>query len=179
MKILRSRKQMLAFFMPGFLFGILYINLTAQNMFSGPGIFRESFLRQYEAAEVTAAEYLLYLIKVRVIPFAGLMGLSFTRFRKIAAGGFLIWTGFSSGIVLSMAVLEMGMRGIGLCVVGVLPQFLLYISSYMVLLWYCWIYPQNRWNREKTVFVVLTMGIGMLLEAYVNPILVKGFLKIL
>ena len=54
---------MFAFFMPGFLFGILYVNLTAQNTFTSPGIFSESFLRQYEAAEVAAGIYLLYLIR--------------------------------------------------------------------------------------------------------------------
>ncbi len=178
MKALHSRKQMLAFFMPGFLLGILYMNLTAQNTFTNPGIFSESFLRQYEAAEVAAGIYLMYLIRVRVFPFLMLVGLSFTRVRKFSAGAFLVWTGFSCGLLLSMAVMEMGIKGILFCVIGVLPQFLLYIPSYMVVLWYCWIYPQNRWNREKTVFVVAAMLAGILLEAYVNPVLVKGALRL-
>ena len=175
-KLFLSRKEMFGFFMPGFFFGILYVNLTAQNTFTSPGIFSESFLRQYEAAEVAAGIYLLYLIRVRVFPFLMLIGLSFTRVRKFSAGAFLAWTGLSCGIILSMAVMEMGIKGIFFCIVGVLPQFLLYIPSYVVVLWYCWIYPQNKWNREKTVFVVGTMLGGILLEAYVNPTLVKGML---
>lgn len=179
MKIFHSRKQMLAFFMPGFLCGILYMNLTAQNSVTDPGIFGESFLRQYEAAEVAAGIYLFYLVRMRITPFLMLIGLSFTRMRKITAGAFLIWTGFSCGLILSMSVMEMGIKGIALCIAGVLPQFLLYIPSYLVILWYCWVYPQNRWNREKTIFVVATMVAGILLEAYVNPVLVKGVLHLI
>lgn len=179
MKIFHSRKQMFAFFMPGFLLGIFYMNLTAQNTFADPGIFSESFLRQYEAAEIAAGIYLLYLIRIRIVPFLMLIGLSFTRARKLSAGAFLAWTGFSCGLILSMAVLEMGIKGILFCIAGALPQFLLYVPAYIVVLWYCWIYPQNRWNREKTIFVAGTMLVGILLETYINPALVKGVLSIL
>lgn len=179
MKIFHSRKQMFAFFMPGFLCGILYMNLTAQNTVANPGIFSESFLRQYEAAEIASGVYLLYLIRIRIMPFFMLIGLSFTRMRKVSAGAFLAWTGFSCGVILSMAVMEMGIRGILFCVAGVLPQFLVYVPAYVVVLWYCWIYPQNRWNREKTIFVVGAMLAGILLEVYVNPMLVKGVLNLL
>ena len=179
MKIFRSRKQMFAFFMSGFFVGILYMNLTAQNTFANPGIFSESFLRQYEAAEVASGIFLLYLIRIRIMHFLMLIVLSFTRMRKASAGVFLVWTGFSCGLILSMAVLKMGIKGIMFCIAGGLPQFLLYVPAYVVILWYCWIYPQNRWNREKTIFVVGTMLAGILLETYVNPILVKGVLNLL
>ena len=77
-----------------------------------------------------------------------------------------------------MAVVGMGVKGIILCVVGILPQFLCYIPACIVVLWYCWMYPRNRWNKQKTVFVALMVLMGLVMEAYVNPIWMKAFLGI-
>ena len=96
--------------------------------------------------------------------------------RKAASIAFLAWTGFSSGMLLSMAVLSMGIKGSILCIVGILPQFLLYIPAYMVIIWYSYTYPQNRWNTQKSIFLGLTMLVGIILEAYINPILMQAYL---
>lgn len=47
MKILHSKKQLLALFMPGFLLGVLYVNLLAKKYVAEPGIFSEYFLDQF------------------------------------------------------------------------------------------------------------------------------------
>ena len=92
---------------------------------------------------------------------------------------FLVWTGISAGILVSAAVLNIGIRGSILCLVGLFPQFLLYIPAYVILLWHCYTVPQSHWNRQKTIFVSLAMSVGMILEIYVNPIIVKAFLSVL
>ena len=46
MKIFHTRKHLLAFFMPGFLFGVIYVNLIAKNYVAEPGIFSDYFLSQ-------------------------------------------------------------------------------------------------------------------------------------
>lgn len=179
MKIFHTRKHLLAFFMPGFLFGVIYVNLIAKNYIAEPGIFSDYFLSQYQTVKVTAEEYIWYLIRLRVVPFLVLLGLSFTRARKIAAVLFLVWTGISGGILISTAVISMGIKGSLLCIIGVFPQFVFYIPAYLILIWYCWSYPKNRWNRQKTVFVSLAVSVGMALEIYVNPSLVRAFLSTL
>lgn len=179
MKILQTRKQLFAFFMPGFLLGILYVNLIMKKYTAEPGIFSDYFLKQYQTAEIVAQEYIWYLIKIRVTPFLLLLGLSFTKLRKFSSIAFLIWTGFSCGMLLSMAVVGMGVKGSILCFVGILPQFLLYVPAYMVVIWYGYTYPKNRWNMQKTVFAGVAMVIGIVLEAYVNPILMQAFLSTL
>lgn len=179
MKILHTRKQLLAFFMPGFLIGILYVNLIAKQYASGPGIFSDYFLNQYSTLNVVAEEYVWYLLQIRLFPFLALLGLAFTKIRKVSAVAFLVWTGFSCGLLLSMAVLSLGIKGSLLCIVGILPQFFLYIPAYLIVIWYSYTYPVNRWNGQKTAFVSSAMILGILLEVYVNPILVKGIVKIL
>lgn len=176
MKVLHTKKRMFAFFMPGFLAGILYVNLTAGQYMADSSIFSEYFLEQYASVEVTAGEYIFYLMGVRMLPFLVITVLLFTGIRKGIAMLVLVWTGFSGGMLLAMAVLSMGVKGIILCIVGMFPHFLFYIPAYIVLLWYAMTYPQNRWNQQKTIFVVLTMTIGIILEGYASPVLMKAFL---
>ena len=56
MKILHTRKQLLVFFMPGFLLGIIYVNLIAKKYMAEPGIFSEYFLEQFETVKIQAGE---------------------------------------------------------------------------------------------------------------------------
>lgn len=162
--------------MPGFLFGVLYVNLIMKKYTAEPGIFSDYFLKQYQSAQIVAGEYMWYLLRVRAVPFLVLLGLAFTKIRKAASVTFIVWTGFSGGMLLSMAVLGMGIKGSILCMVGILPQFLLYVPAYMVVIWYSYTYPQNRWNTQKSIFIGLAMTVGILLEAYINPILMQAFL---
>ena len=179
MKIFRSRKQFLIFFMPGFLLGIVYVNFIARKYMAEPGIFSEYFLNQFQSVSIDVKEYIWYLLRLRAVPILALAGLSFTKAGKAAAVLFLIWTGISAGTLISAAVLNMGIKGSILCLVGLFPQFLLYIPAYVVLLWYCYTVPQTHWNLQKTIFVSLAMSVGIILEMYVNPIIVKAFLSVL
>ena len=177
MKIFRSKKHLLAFFMPGFLLGIVYVNFVAKKYVAEPGIFSDYFLEQFQNTRIDAREFIWYLLRLRVLPFLVLAGVSLTKMRKIGAVLFLVWTGLSGGILISTAVLSLGIKGSILCIAGVFPQFVFYIPGYLVLIWYCYNYPQNRWNRQKTIFVILMLAVGIILEMYVNPSLVRIFLK--
>lgn len=179
MRMFHTRKQLFAFFMPGFLIGILYVNFIAKKYIAEPSVFSDYFLQQYANLKIVTRDYMLYLGRVRILPFLLMSGLAFTKLRKISAFSFLVWTGFSSGMLLSMAVLSMGIKGSLLCIVGIFPHFLFYIPAYVVVLWYCYSYPVNQWNRQKTVFVIFMMLVGLIVEGYVNPVFMKLFLKTL
>ena len=195
--------------MPGFLLGIVYVNFIARKYMAEPGIFSDFFLNQFQSVSIDVKEYIWYLLRLRAVPILALAGLSFTKAGKAAAVLFLIWTGVSAGILISAAVLNMGIKGSILCLIGLFPQFLLYIPAYVVLLWYCYTVPQtldvnnmqdkvtvrfrvadvykDRYitvyydgvHRQKTIFVSLAMSVGIILEMYVNPIIVKAFLSVL
>ena len=176
MRMFRSRKQLLAFFMPGFLLGIIYVNFIAKRYLAEPGIFSSGTLEQFLMVHISAGDYLWYLLRVRVVPFGVLAALAFTKMSKLSVALFLLWTGLSGGILISSAILSMGIRGSIFCLIGLMPQFLMYVPACFVLIWYSWSYPQNRWNRQKMVFVLLMLSMGMILEIYVNPIIVRWFI---
>lgn len=179
MKIFHSKKQLAAFFMPGFLLGIIYMNFFAGKYMAEPGVFSEYFLNQFQTVHINAKEYIWYLLKVRIIPIVILYVLSNTRVSKFSVIAYVLWTGITGGVFVSSAVENLGIKGSFLCMVAVFPQFFFYIPAYIVLLWYCYNTPRSTWNRQKTVFVFLCTAVGMILELYINPVLVKAFLSVL
>lgn len=162
--------------MLGFFIGILYANIVSKQLITSTGIFSEYFLSQYVETEIIMEDYLPYILKIRVFPLLLLLLLGTTKARKPAVAGFIGWTGFSSGMLMVAAIMQMGMRGIALCAIGIAPQFFFYVFAYVIALWYLYMYPVSRWNVGKTVFVLMGLSMGVLLEVYVNPILMKMFL---
>lgn len=177
MKIQESKKYFILFYMFGFLAGILSANLLSGKYMADIGIFNELFLKQYVQTEIDTGEYFWYLLKIRISPLMFLGILGFTKFRKAAVVLFLIWTGFLNGMILTVAVMQRGFSGILLCLVGFMPQALFYVAGYLILLWFLFCYPKRQWNAVKTIFFVLMMAIGLILECTVNPVLMKLFLK--
>lgn len=167
------------FYMLGFLCGILYANLIAQKYLTETGIFHTYFLSCYTRLKIEDADYLWYLLRWRILPFLILAMSCLTGLGKAAAVLCLLWTGFAAGILAVTGVLRMGGGGILLCLAGMLPQFLFYITGYAVLLWYLYAYPETEWNPAKTVFVAVMMGAGILTEVYVNPGIMKWMMQVL
>lgn len=170
-------RVMIVFLMAGFLGGILYTNIVSRNYIAALGIFNEYFFNQYIQTDIMSISYLLYLIKVRVVPFLVMLLLGATRVRKPAVVIFLIWTGFLCGMIFTTATLKMGIKGIVLCFAAMLPQMVFYVVGYAILLVGFYYYPKIGWNFQKTIAVILAICIGIALEYYMNPILVKLFLK--
>ena len=69
MKIRKSKKQLLLYYMSSFV-GILYANIVGGNAPDSSGIFQEYFLRQYMQTEINVKEYFFYLLQLRLFPLA-------------------------------------------------------------------------------------------------------------
>ena len=177
MKIQQRKRFITVLYMAGFLIGIFYANLVERKYMTTNGIFSEYFLSQYIAIDVEAEEYMLYVMKTRLLPLVFLFIAAQTKFKKAAVMCCILWTGFSSGLLIVASVLQLGAKGILLCLIGITPHFVFYIMAYLVILWYLGNSPVSTWNRGKTAFVVLTMVLGILTEVYVNPILMKLFVN--
>ncbi len=177
MKIQQRKRFITVLYMAGFLIGIFYANLVERKYMTANGIFSEYFLSQYIAIDVEAEEYMLYVMKTRLLPLVCLFIAAQTKFKKVAVMCCILWTGFSSGMLIVASVLQLGAKGILLCLIGITPHFVFYIMAYLVILWYLGNSPVSTWNRGKSVFVVLTMALGILTEVYVNPILMKLFVN--
>ena len=166
-------KIFLALCLAGFVGGILYANTGARDHILAAGIFSDYFLEQYGQTSIDGEEFLWFVLQKRSLPLILVCALGCTRLRRAVAVGFLAWTGFSGGILMTSAVLQTGIRGIFLCLAALFPHFLFYGAAWVILLWYFFQYPKVEWNRMKTLGFLLLTAVGMLLECYVNPVLLK------
>lgn len=178
---LMNRKNYFLFVLlgTGFLIGIIFENIIAKNQEISVQMFQNYFLKQYSSAEIRLEEYIWYVMKIRVIPFVILCILGCFRWKKLLAVLCLIWTGFLSGILMTAAVIQLGIKGVVICIIGIFPHFLFYGIVYGILFVYLFSYPHNKWKYQKTIVVSIMMLIGIITETYLNTYFLKWFIKIL
>ena len=180
MHLSRNKGQLLVIFLAvGFLIGIIYENFVMQDSVVYTDIFLKSNLERYLKINVISEKYLWYVIKSRLILLATICIFSCFRWKKVFVILCLTASGFFAGIISVLAVMQLGIKGILLCVAGVLPHGLFYITIYAMLFWYWFRYPEGRWNQAKLLFIIIMFLLGILLETYVNPLLIKIIIKIL
>ena len=115
MRIQGEQKYVLLAGMTGFLLGICSANLWMKQYVLDIGILNQYFLEQYNRADIVYEAYLWYLVKSRGTPFVLLLAAAGTRYRKTAVMLTVVWLGFCFGMVICMAIIKLGSKGILLC----------------------------------------------------------------
>ncbi len=172
-----EKRILLYVFLLGLFLGVLYTNLFSDTYSMTNGIFSPYFLSEYEKLQIDKSEFLLYLIKIRIKPLLVLLMLMVLDFRKTGTILVIAWFGFLTGVLSVTAVMQLGIKGILLCFIAILPQVLFYTFAYIVLFWSIFAWPKVHWDLPKILFVVLMFGLGILTEVYVNPIVLKWGVK--
>lgn len=170
----KERRIIIFIFMLGFLLGIIYSNLITENYVTITNIFHENYLNQYLQMKQITKDYFLFILQYRLGAFFGIGILATTRYRKIAILCFLVWTGFSAGVLAVTSVLSVGIWGMLICISALFPHFVFYIISYLIIILYCIGEHKIEWNNVKTVAVVLLQMTGIVTECYVNPWIMKA-----
>ncbi len=110
-----------------------------------------------------------------------------TKFGKRVNDFYIIWFSLSMGVLMEDMILQFGIIGLFLVIIGIFPQYLFYIPAYLTLvkefIINCNIrgmkslYP-NRIGGRKIWFVIGVVIIGILLESYVNPFILKKYINL-
>ncbi len=180
MRLHKNKGQLLIIFLAvGFLFGILYENLVARESALLSEIFLRSNLERYLQSNIISEKYLWYVVKARTLLLATVCVLGCFRWKKLFVVVCLTICGFFAGLMSVAAVMQLGFTGILLCIAGTLPQGIFYVMLYSILFSYWFRYPGSRWNWAKLLFVIVMFLAGIILETYVNPVLVKLIIKML
>ena len=180
MRLSKNKGQLLILFLAvGFLIGIIYENLVARESALLSELFLRSNLELYLHTNVIGEKYLWYVVKTRMVSLVVICIFACFRWKKLLVLLCLVMCGFFAGMMSVTAVIQLGIKGILLCVVGILPQGIFYVMAYSMLFAFWFGYPESRWNKAKLLFVVIMFLAGMILEAYLNPALVKLVIKML
>lgn len=163
----------------GFLLGIIYENIVLKSNAVTVELFLRSNLERYMQTEIIAEKYLWYVVKARVLLLFIICIFSCIKWKKLFVILCLFVVGGFAGVLTVSAVLQLGMKGILLCIAGVFPQGIFYGMMYGMLFVHWFRYPERQWNRAKFIFVTILFLLGIIVETYVNPLIVKGVIKIL
>lgn len=183
----------LAFFCAGLIVGIFVVNVGKRILLGEGSMFDESVLYHLKYMTVDSNALFWYVFRKRAVRFLGLAILSSTYLGLVACMGAAFWYGLSAGAFLSVLAIRYGVKGVLLAVISMFPQYLVYVPMALGLLLWCeelfrGIYLRGDYSVTDRGFLVKKAGrllvlfvvlvVGCLLEGYMNPYLLMGFLKI-
>lgn len=167
-----------------FLGGILLANLLDRQLLVTYGILNDYFLSRYTYQSIDRNRLFCYVFMERC-KAAFLIFLLGRAVPKRAFPGVLLGAvaaGF--GFLVTVAIFNLGMWGIVICLGGLLPQWLFYLAAITV-------YVDDRrqalpggMRREwpahllHMMLAVLLLMLGILTEGYINPVLLGYILKV-
>lgn len=170
----REKRTWAAALFIGFFTGIAMVCLWTKQLVTTSGFLDASFLSRMQYLDMNRNALFLYVFKQRMGEVAFLVLLSAAGAAGIGSVLFLAWCGLSAGCVLTVLSVRYGIRGLLFFGGCILPQQLLFIPGYLMLLHWC----ARKPDRRKMALPILVVIMGCFVEGYVNPIVLKVVLKI-
>ncbi len=177
---LSVKQQLFIIFLVCFLTGIVAANFLSAESFEKSGTLTRYFLKQFQYTQVNFYGVLWQVCCSRIPVFLFLVFVGLMRGGKWFYLAFAAWSGFAYGYFCVLAIGAFGSGGLLLCIVALFPQFLLYVPVYLGLVVLC-VQQRRRdvWHSLAVYLVLfLLLCAGMLLESYINPIILQKILKI-
>lgn len=184
-------------FLGGFFAGVLVLNIWRNFFLQDMEFLSAASLSRLKFLEVDGGTFFRYVLRERLGAAVLLCLLATTYIGTIVLSAYALWMGTMAGIFLSVASIRYGIWGIVLVLVSVLPQYILLVPAYIMLMdWCCCLnmslyHPERLgeigYGRGKQYFIkkiprflvlFLVLIVGSALESYVNPMLLSVFLKI-
>lgn len=186
------KKAEIIYFM-AFFCGILLANLLGIEQLKQYSIFNEYFLNQLSYVSVNYNDLLFYIAENRGIMFVLLLVFSVTKFGIPVHFLYIIWNGFSFGIAMVSVIVNFGFKGILVLCAFLLPQYLFYILTYIMLFYFSWqwtdivknekyrqpLFSKKIWAVCFFIVMILLFFIGIMTESYLNPYIIKKIIKII
>ncbi len=189
-----GQKKYLTLFCVGLFAGFMMINMGKSILLEGTGLFDEDTLYQMKYMTVDSNALFYYILRKRIVRILLLAVAATTYLGLVVCMGTAFWYGMSSGVFLTALAMRYGVKGILLAVLFVFPQYLIYVPVALGLLSWCesifrGIYilkgDRGEWDRGlvarkagQLLAICAAAAVGCLLEGYVNPLLLMGFLKV-
>lgn len=166
----------LILFFAGLLTGIIFVQGQKNTAFAG--IFSEYFLNQYASLRIDYEKLLRYVVNCRCGQYALLVCCGALAVAPFLFGMLIFVFGMTWGSMISISTVRLGLKGVVICVAGVIPQLLFYAPAFGWLLLWIWRHGNNR----KKYFFLAAAGffflfLGIITEVYINPLILQQILR--
>lgn len=186
-KTVLSPKTKFLFSLAGGLFaGIVYGCFFSAGFVEQVGFLSDAFLLDYLKKDIDGNHLFGYLLKGRGASLFSVWLLGSSFLGRVLIYLVLLWSGFSVGLYLTAGLVKRGISGLGFCIAAAFPQMLFYIPAFGLVLIQSFILSgKQEMGKERALrygiilFVsFLLLFLGVLMESYVNPSILKKILKI-
>lgn len=162
-----------------FFAGVIFQNLIAQKHAIEMPIFQEQNLLLIIQSNVILEDFVWYVVKSRLVLLVILLFPLLVKNKRRMVSVYLGIFSFLAGGLCVSSVLELGISGILIFFASLIPQYLLYGFAWSILFLHCYYYPSVKMNATKMIVFVVFFLVGVILEIYVNPALLKVMIGIL
>ena len=160
----------------GLILGVALVQTCQKSML--PGIFGTYFLSQYANLKIDTLRLLKYTGSYRAGQYLFVVCCGAMPMAPAVMGVLLLVLGMVMGTMLSISTIQLGIKGILICVAGVLPQIFFYLPAFGCVL--LWITCHGN-SRKKYLFLAaagcLFLLFGILSETCINPPLLQQLLR--
>ena len=179
-------------FLIGFGIGLFAAYFGRGIWFQTTGILDEDTLYRMKYMTVDSGVLFAYVLCKRCRNFFVLIIMATTYLGLVFCGGITVKYGFSIGFFISTAIYRYGIKGLLLGIVGAFPQYLCYVPAILLLIRWCeelhrsiYFYHNLTGQGKKSLpgrlgklaLILMVLVFGCILECFVNPVLLKGFLQ--
>ena len=179
-------------FLIGFGIGLFVAYFGRGIWFQTTGILDEDTLYRMKYMTVDSGVLFAYVLCKRCRNFFVLIIMATTYLGLVFCGGITVKYGFSIGFFISTAIYRYGIKGLLLGIVGAFPQYLCYVPAILLLIRWCeelhrsiYFYHNITGQGKKSLpgrlgklaLILMVLVLGCILECFVNPVLLKGFLQ--
>lgn len=173
------KQQLLIDFLAFFFIGIVLANLLGADGFQKNGSLTRYYLKQFQYTPVQPLDLLWHVGCSRLALFLALLALGTIPRGKAAHILFVAWSGFAYGYFCVIAISAFGVKGLLLCLMALFPQFLFYVPVYLGLVRLSEHHREHHGWRGAAAVVLLTAALvlGILLESYINPLIIQKMLN--
>lgn len=192
----REGANWLLFFSLGFIAGVLLVNLKTDYFLEDSLFFGEELLNRLSYTSFHNEQYMVYLLQNRMGIMLFLLVAATTILGIVILYLYVAWFGMSLGILMAVAAIRYGGKGILVFFGAVFPQEIIYIPAFLFLVNllhdFCAViyFPgkmfQNAYMGKKQFLAkgiltyIMLAGvviIGVFLESYVNPYVLRNILN--
>lgn len=179
------------FFLFAFLMGVICMNLWRGSQTSVMLMLQQFFSWEGEGLEMASGDLFVFLLKERGLLFLVMAFFGNGRYRKLFHGLFVTYVGFGMGLIFTSFLLVFGIIGVMLAICSFFPQIFFYLFIYFLLFKGGGIWQRQKEEgtgvfsgKEKGVILcfyavlVLLLVLGVLTEAYMNPVILEKVCKI-
>ena len=134
---------------------------------------RENFVRVGQL-EINKNGLFCYVLQKRLGNIAFLLLMSAAGMAGAAAVLFAGWSGLTAGIILTVLSVRYGLKGVFWFCGCILPQQIFLVPGFLMMMEWCC----QKKSPKKMMVPLMTVLMGCVLEAYLNPTFLQLILRI-